>query len=221
MRIEHPKGIRGSLRWIQQAVAERWSALDEPLIAACGASRLDWLSPIATDAYAEYRDEALLGLVGALHLADPMQSFWPGRGPLWDAVAKSDAGDVLLVDAKASIGELLVPGTAASGVARERIEAVFTTLAARLDASDRRAPWTEHFYPLAVRLAHLDFLRRSGLSAFLVLVDFVGDAETGGPETAEAWDAAYQVAFNVMGLPRRHALSSHVVHVRPDVRAHL
>ena len=202
-------------------MAERWPALETPLLDASGATHLDWLSPLAADSYAEYRDEALLGLVGALHLADPLQAFWPTRGPLWDAVAKTNAGDVMLVDARATIGELLLPGTAARDASRQRIEAVLATLAQRLDASERRAPWTEHFYSLAVRLAHLDFLRRSGLPAYLVLVDFVGDESTGGPLSADAWDAAYQVAFGVMGLQRRHPLSNWIVHVRPDVRAHI
>lgn len=34
----------------------------------------------------------------------------------------------------------------------------------------------------------------------------------------EAWEAAYKVAFQVMALPRRHALSRYVIHVHPTVR---
>jgi hypothetical protein len=51
----------------------------------------------------------------------------------------------------------------------------------------------------------------------LVFVNFLGDKEMGGPTTPQTWEAAYQVAFHVMGLRRDHALSAFVVHVYPDV----
>ena len=39
----------------------------------------------------------------------------------------------------------------------------------------------------------------------------------GGPATAEAWEAAYQVALHVMGLARSHPLSRYIIHVYPRV----
>ncbi len=218
MRIEQPAGSKGSLRWIQRSVAERWQTLEAPILARTGAASLRWHSPLAIDAFAEYRDEAFLGLIGKLHLADPLHGFWPARGPQWDAVGQTDSDAVVLVEAKAQIAELLSPPTAASEDARRRIETALADVAERIAPGRRRAPWTEHFYQLAIRLAHLDFLRRHEVEAWLVLVDFVGDAEVGGPKAAEAWDAAYEVAFHVMGLPKRHALSPYILHVRPDVR---
>jgi len=218
MRIEQPKGNRGSLKWIQRAVGERWASLEAPILAATGASSITWRSPLERDAFAEYRDEAFLGLLGQLHLADALHNFWPERGPQWDALGKTDSGGVLLVEAKAHIAELLSPPTAAGVVSRRRIEAVFDELALRLNASPQRADWTGHFYQLANRLAHLDFLRRNGVDAWLVLANFVGDEEMSGPRSAEAWEAAYQVARGVMGLSKRHGLSRYVVHVHPDIR---
>lgn len=38
-----------------------------------------------------------------------------------------------------------------------------------------------------------------------------------GPRAREVWEAAYEVAFHVMGLPRRHALSRHIIHAHPTV----
>ena len=32
MRIEQPQGERGSLKWIQRAVNERWPSLNDPLV---------------------------------------------------------------------------------------------------------------------------------------------------------------------------------------------
>jgi hypothetical protein len=50
-----------------------------------------------------------------------------------------------------------------------------------------------------------------------VLVHFLNDHEMGGPTRPETWEAAYQVAFHVLGLSRRHPLSPYVLHVYPDV----
>jgi hypothetical protein len=94
-----------------------------------------------------------------------------------------------------------------------RLDAAATGLAAR----SGRAAWTHQFYQLANRLAHLRFLRGQGVPAWLVLVNFVGDADMGGPIHAETWHAAYDVAFHVMGLPRRHVLSRWIIEVFPDV----
>jgi hypothetical protein len=67
------------------------------------------------------------------------------------------------------------------------------------------------------RLAHLQFLRSHGVPAWLVFVNFLDDKEMAGPTTPEAWEAAYQVAFHVMGLRRNHPLSRFMVHVYPAV----
>jgi hypothetical protein len=50
-RYPQPRGNRGSLRWIQKLVNERPDVLD----AAIGIGRVEWLSPLATDDFAEYR----------------------------------------------------------------------------------------------------------------------------------------------------------------------
>jgi hypothetical protein len=70
---------------------------------------------------------------------------------------------------------------------------------------------------MANRIAHLDFLRAHGVPSWLVFVNFLGDTEMGGPTTPEVWEAAYQVAFHVMGLRRDHPLSPFMIHVHPNV----
>lgn len=220
MRIEQPAGSRGSLKWIQRAVGERWASLEAPILAATGDGVLRWHSPLEADSFAEYRDEAFLGLLGQLQLADALHAFWPARGPQWDALGKTDSGGIVLVEAKSHIAELMSPATAAGPASRQRIEAVFDELALRLQSSPQRANWAEHFYQLANRIAHLDFLRRHGVKAWLVLVNFIGDEDMKGPHAAETWNAAYQVARHVMGLPARHALAPYILHVFPDVREH-
>ena len=51
----------------------------------------------------------------------------------------------------------------------------------------------------------------------MVLVNFLNDTEMKGPTTAETWEAAYEVAFHAMGVPKGHRLAQYVIHVYPDV----
>ena len=82
-----------------------------------------------------------------------------------------------------------------------------------------RVPWATMFYQLTNRLAHLHFLRKNGINAWLVLVNFLGDEDMRGPHSAAEWAAAYQVAWHVLGVPERHKLSPFVIHVHPDIKA--
>jgi len=211
---------RGSLRWIQTAIEQQWPALNDPILAAIpGAAAIDWRSPLAKDGYAEYRDEDFLAVLDLEHLGAPLKDFWPSRGPQWDALGLTDDGQVLLVEAKAHIGELCSSGTAAGPASLTRIQLRLDEVAAALGVTRPPAPWTHVFYQLANRLAHLHWLRvTQQVPAWLVLVNFVGDADMNGPNSREAWEAAYQVAFHVMGLPKRHVLSKWIVEVFPDVR---
>jgi hypothetical protein len=219
-RIPQKAGSRGSLKWIQQATNAAWGSLNDPILARIPRARtIEWRSPRLDDAYAEYRDGAFLEQLGAGHLAEPLSQFWPSRGPQWDALGRTDSGDLLLVEAKSHIAEMCSPGTAAGQVSRDRIASRLEEVALTLGARPSRAAWTEFFYQLANRLAHLHFLRGQGQPAYLVLVNFLNDTEMGGPTTPETWLAAYEVAFHVMGLPRRHGLSPYIIEVFPDVAA--
>jgi hypothetical protein len=220
MKVEQPEGTRGSLKWIQRAVNEQWPSLNQPIASRLGINleSLNWVSPLAEDRFAEYRDGAFLGRIGQEALSGALQGFWPTRGPQWDALGKTADGDVLLVEAKAHIAEICSPGTAAGDASRTRIEAALAETADYLGAREGHAAWSDHFYQLANRLSHLHFLHRHGIRAWLILVNFVGDREMGGPTTSEVWEAAYEVAFHVMGLPKRHSLSSFVFHVYPAVQ---
>lgn len=219
-RVAQTPGKRGSLRWIQQAVNERWEALDNPILAKLpGAALIEWRSPLEHDDFAEYRDGEFLDKVGLPQLRPALGEFWPERGPQWDALGVSDRGDVLLVEAKAHVAEMCSPGTAAGPESRERINRALVGCADRLGARVSRAAWTDHFYQLANRIAHLHFLREHGVPAYLVLVNFLNDADMKGPTTPEAWGAAYEVAFHVMGLPKRHPMARYMFEVFPDVSA--
>jgi hypothetical protein len=147
---------------------------------------------------------------------EQLAAFWPARGPQWDALATTDRGDVLLVEAKAHIAELCSPPSQAGAVSREKIETALRATAKHLNARwpDR---WIDCFYQLTNRLAHLYFLRKHGVSAWLVLVNFLGDEEVSGPATVAEWEAAYEVVLHVLGLTGSHPFSRQIIHAYPDV----
>jgi hypothetical protein len=214
-----PQGERGSLKWIQLAVNQKPSRLIDALILRRldGATSINWLSPLAEHNYAEFRDEAFLAEIGVGHLEKQLKEFWPARGPQWDALAKSNADDVLLVEAKAHIGELCSPPSEASPASLELIDRALHETALFLGA-EPKVPWTIMFYQLTNRLAHLHFLRKNRIKAWLVLANFIGDGEMKGPNSAAEWAAAYHVVWHVLGLSRKHRLSRFVVELCPDVR---
>ena len=76
----------------------------------------------------------------------------------------------------------------------------------------------DRFYQFTNRLAHLYFLRREGVEAKLVFVNFLGDGDMKGPAGKAEWDGAFRTAEYALGLPRRHALTPFIRHVHIDVR---
>jgi hypothetical protein len=216
-RIEQPPGERGSLKWLQQAINVDFATLNELIVPRLsGATSICWRSPLADDQYAEYRDVDFLDRIGASQLAGELAGFWPSRGPQWDALARCDDNNILLVEAKAHIGELCSPPSRAGPESSKRIKAALEETASFIGA-DPLAPWSSVFYQVANRLAHLYFLRKFGIKAWLVLINFIGDREMGGPSSAAEWMAAYQIVWHVLGIPKRHKLSAYIIEVFPAV----
>lgn len=221
MRVPQPKGERGSLKWIQRAVAERWPELSEPMYAKVGSTaKIEWLSPLAEDQFAEYRDGAFLSRLGLGQLAGSLGEFWPERGPQWDALAivHSRPAKVVLVEAKAHIGEFCTPPSGASEHSLSMIQAALRRTASALGVPPSHTDaWLRYFYQYTNRLAHLLWLREQQIDAKLLFVGFVNDDEMPGKTTPEAWQAAYLLANYVLGLKVRHVLAAHVMHAFPDV----
>jgi hypothetical protein len=217
MRIAQGVGNRGSLRWIQRAVARKSASFEHAILQRTGATAIEWRSPLEADGFAEYRDGAFLGLLGLDAHVAALADFWPARGPQWDALGVTDKGDILIVEAKAHIGEVCSPGSQAGEKSRAIIQARLEALASTLGARSDHAPWTDHFYQLANRLAHLHFLRERGVRAWLVLANFLGDGDMKGPLSRVEWEAAYRVVWHVMGLDARHPLAKAIIEIFPDV----
>ena len=215
-----PLARAGSRRWLQIAVNHRNEALDPLILESLPApadATVEWLSPVEHEGYIEYRDGATADRL-ELPLPDgALQAFWPAGGPVWDGLARLSTGDVLLVEAKAHIPEMLAGGTRATGDSRERILAALRELQREL-APRAGADWAGRFYQFANRLAHLDFLRRNGVPARLVYVYFVHAPDVPGPKSREEWDGAIRLMEAYLGLGR-HRLSRFVHKVFVDVRA--
>jgi hypothetical protein len=217
MRVDQKESNRGSQKWLQRAVNRGPAVLDRLILPRlANASHISWRSPLADHKFAEYRDSEFLRRIGAEHLTSNLMKFWPRRGPQWDGLAVSDAGDVLLVEAKAHIGELCSPATQASPSSRKTIERALKDTISYVRAKPN-APWSGAFYQLANRLAHLYFLRKHGLKAWLVLINFVGDDDMSGPRSEREWNAAYQVVWHVLGVPKQHKLAPFIIEIFPDV----
>ena len=202
--------MRGSLKWTQRAVEKR-----PDLLQPSGLPEIEWLSPLRRDEFAEYRDGAFLDRLGLSHLSGALSEFWPKRGPQWDALGRAGPR-VVIVEAKAHVGEFLSPPTQASPLSRAKIQRAFETVRADLGVSNE-TKWTEVLFQYANRLAHLWFLRNAAVDTELVFVDFLGDEEMKGPKSAEVWEAAFLVADHALGLTNRHKLTRHIHHVYPDV----
>jgi hypothetical protein len=214
------RATRGSQRWLQLAVNERRDVLDSAIRAATGFPpdrSIEWLSPLAHENYGEYRDGAFLRRLGVEPKHQPLSEFWPNGGPVWDALARTNAKDLLLVEAKAHIPELLSPGTKASPESKKRIQKALEDTRKVL-APGTKKPWDDTFYQLTNRLAHLYFLRSVNRErAHLVFLYFVGATDVKGPSTVDEWKGAIRVAEGFLGV-ERHKLSKFVHHAFVDVR---
>jgi len=198
-RYKQPKGRKGSQRWIQHLVNERREILDEALV-AISHGPIDWCSPLRDDDFSEYRDGRALEKVGVHLSRRPLESFWPPKGPQWDALGVTAAREPILVEAKAHVSEMFCSAQSSSptscALIRKSLDATAKALRAKPGTD-----WMLRFYQYANRLAHAYLLRTlNGIPAHLVFIYFVGDKEMNGPATAAEWKAAISVLHEALGI---------------------
>jgi hypothetical protein len=218
-RVVQRQGEKGSLKWVQRAInLDGVRRIDDAILPYLKkASKISWCSPLQSDDMAEYRDSKFLEKIGAASLVAELSQFWPSRGPQWDALGVSDVDDIILVEAKAHIQEMLSAPSLARPESLEIITRALNETSLFLKAKPL-APWTNTFYQLANRLAHLYFLRKYDKKAWLVLVSFVGDVQMNGPSSQAEWEVAYKIAWHILGIPYQNPLQKFIVHIYPDVR---
>ena len=189
-RIKQARALRGSQKWFQILVNERRELLERHLAEALGivdCEGIHWLSPLKDDGYAEYSDQAFLERLDITLESESLGSFWPKGGPVWDALAKTERGNLILVEAKAHISELVSPPTGATEPSLTKIRESLNATKEFLGSSSE-ADWSTCFYQYTNRLAHLYLLRElNALAAFLIFVYFDNDKNMGGPSTHAEW----------------------------------
>src|SRR5271168_889491 len=86
-RRKRPCKTRGSEHWLRRAVNENTDALNSLVSRVFewgDGEKINWLSPIRSDEYAEYYDHHFLERLGISGLGAKLNEFWPRGGPRWD-----------------------------------------------------------------------------------------------------------------------------------------
>jgi len=220
-RFPQPKGTKGSLKWTQLLINKCPELINNRLRdlgRVSHISEITWLSPIEKDDFAEYRNGAFLELLGIDLTKRPLATFWPSRGPQWDALGRAETGEIFLVESKAHIKELLSTGSQASRKSMILIERSLKEVQSFLRINPT-ADWSKVFYQYANRISHLYLLRElNNLPAFLVFQYFLGDREMAGPSTVKEWKSALELVNGVLGLRDSHKLSEYILEVFIDVQ---
>ena len=199
------RALRGSQRWLQLAVNRCPNVIDEAVAKAINLNEgeaIQWVSPLESDSFIEYRDLAFLERLRISPQHRKLADFWPRGGPVWDGLARTSGGRCLLIEAKANIPEFDSSSTRASEKPLRKIgEALDETREFLRVSAD--TDWSKCFYQYANRLAHLYFLRElNKVDAVLVFVYFVGDTTVSGtsPVTREGWESAIGLATHHLGV---------------------
>lgn len=166
---------------------------------------IDWVSPLARDNYAEYRDDQFLNALQLRHLVPQLVgNFWPRGGPCWDALAivRSSTDPthhgILLVEAKSHLEEVYGTGCQAGPHSLPRILQALSQTATAANTLATPA-WTARLYQTANRLAHLHFFREMArLPAWLVDISFINDPYK--PTTRAQWEAFLPSVWKELGI---------------------
>ena len=218
MKVPQPKGNKGSLKWVQILINRSPSILDQSIMEMhkLDSKKINWVSPLEKDNYAEYRDGDFLSILGLKHFDKKLKDFWPNGGPQWDALGFIKEHDFyFLVEAKANIPEIKTSIHAKSETSLSLIEKSLSETKNYLNCQSG-LNWEFGFYQYANRIAHLYFLRRiCKINAFLVFIYFLND-HTRLSTSREEWDGAITLQKQLMGL-NRHKLQRYVADVFIDV----
>jgi hypothetical protein len=213
-RRERPAEAKRSEHWLRVAVNDRASDLNVMVKSAFGwpsSEQIEWRSPLKSDDFAEYYDGTFLTLLGIENnLRVSLSEFWPNSGPRWDALAKTHSGKLILVEAKAHVGEM-ISHTRASPESLSKIRTAIERTKAAFGVEDD-FNWESPFYQYANRMSHLYFLRElNGLDAYLLFVYFADAPDVPIAErcTVAQWEGASRLVEKALGLGS-HPYMAHV-----------
>jgi hypothetical protein len=204
MTIEKDQKNYGSQYWLRVAVNGGREVMNREAVAALTlgpSEEIEWISPLPP-AYTEYQDQHFLDQLGITLSSVPLRDFWPKGGPFWDALARTNKGKTLLIEAKAHIPEVNSPESGASPKSLKRIAKSLNEARAFLEA-DPIVDWTRTFFQYTNRIAHLYLLRElNGIDAYLVNVYFLNDTVMKGPTSVEEWIGAITLLKTHLGVTR-------------------
>lgn len=149
---------------------------------------ITWQSPLADDEYSEYYDTAFLERIGCGNLAEALKRFWPVSGPRWDGLATTSTGQVIIVEAKAHLDEVITDCKAGKE-SLMRIHASLEDMKRTLKIPESRlqVSWVSPYYQFCNRVAHLAFLRDHGVDAHLVFLAFADAPDVSRPVSELSW----------------------------------
>jgi len=221
-RFPQKADSHGSLKNLQVAINVQKKYLDAEISKVIGRQiKIDWKSPLKKDDYAEYRDGDFLLNLGLDKLINSLKDFWPNNGPQWDALGvcgKEVIKEVILVEAKANIPEMVSPGSAAKSPKsikqiKDSLDEVKKYLNIKNDID-----WSGTFYQYVNRIAHLYYLReKNDIKAHLLFIYFINDVTVNGPKSKDEWLGAIQTMERYLGLDKNHKLKKYIHDVFIDV----
>ncbi|MGY4618572.1 hypothetical protein ACVWZ4_003799 [Bradyrhizobium sp. USDA 4472] len=203
-RRERPIETKRSEHWLRVAVNDRTSQTNEMVKGLFGwpiSEGIEWRSPVKSDDYAEYYDSEFLARLGIDNLGVSLNQFWPNSGPRWDGLATTDSGKIILVEAKAYVGEMISHARASPKSLRKIRAAIEKTKDAFGASAD--CGWESPFYQYANRLAHLYFLRElNSVDAYLLFVYFADAPDVPAAEgcSIDQWMGATRLVEKALGL---------------------
>jgi hypothetical protein len=197
------RATKGSKKWLQKLINEKPHLLDLKIKKELNLpedERIHWLSPLKENGYLEYGDQHFIEKLGIKLEKFPLEDFWPSRGPQWDALAKSQRGNLFLVEAKSHIRELISTMKAKDEGSVKKIRKSLQETKCFLN-SNIETDWSHGFYQYTNRLAHLYLLReKNQLPAYLVFIYFINDVEMNGAKTINEWKSALKLLHSFLGI---------------------
>lgn len=205
--------------WMQGVINECPLLFNDTIHQAAGFEKweaIEWLSPRVDDEYSEYRDQAFLDLLEIDLPYVGLSDFWPSDGPLWNAIGRSENSAYFLVEAAASVTEIISSSQTKSLESEALIKRSLDEVCSYLELNSE-FDLTKNFYRYVNRLAHLYLLRiLNNIPVYLIFVYFLNDY-TNKPTSKPEWDGALNLMHSLLGS-EGHNLSRYVIDVFIDVR---
>jgi len=159
---------QGSEYWIRKLVNSKIKKVKTSLNECIGRGNIDWLSPLEDDITGTYKEYRLnrgtiakdLGFEKRL-----IKNWWPSGSPQpqWDAIGKTENGTIILVEAKAHIGETRTSCRASDKSKMKILDSfklLHKELEAKTDFDEVKDIWLNEYYQTANRLLFLQNLNK-------------------------------------------------------------